>query len=86
MTLTITGNKVQDIKIKGQAIDDNKAYKLVTYDYLANGGDNLVLLTQSIARTNYPQRMREGLIEYVSELTKAGKQVNAELDGRIKIN
>lgn len=86
MTLTITGNKVQDIKIKGLPIDDNKLYKLVTYDYLANGGDNLVLLTQSVSRTNYPQRMREGLIAYVSELTKAGKQVNADLDGRIKIN
>lgn len=86
MTLVITGNKVQDIKIKGQPVDDNKLYKLVTYDYLANGGDNLTLLTQSVSRINYPQRMREGLIAYVSELTKAGKQVDAELDGRIKIN
>ncbi|MGJ1506588.1 5'-nucleotidase C-terminal domain-containing protein [Sphingobacterium siyangense] len=86
MTLTITGNKVQDIKIKGQAIQDDKLYKLVTYDYLANGGDNLTLLTQPVSRADYPQRMREGLIEYVSELTKEGKKVNAELDGRIKIN
>ena len=73
-------------KIKGQPIDDNKLYKLVTYDYLANGGDNLTLLTQSVSRINYPQRMREGLIEYVSQLTKEGKEVNAVLDGRIKIN
>lgn len=86
MTLTIMGRKAQDIKIKGQPIDDNKLYKLATYDYLANGGDNLTLLTQAVSRVNYPQRMREGLIAYVNELTKAGKPVNAELDGRIKIN
>src|SRR5690606_801973 len=86
MTLMISANGAQDIKIKGQPIDDNKLYKLVTYDYLANGGDNLTLLTQSVSRINYPQRMREGLIEYVSQLTKEGKEVNAVLDGRIKIN
>jgi 2',3'-cyclic-nucleotide 2'-phosphodiesterase (5'-nucleotidase family) len=86
MTLTISAGKVQDITIKGQPIDDNRSYKLATYDYLANGGDNLTILTQPISRVNYPQRMREGLIDYVSELTKEGRDVNAVLDGRVKIN
>lgn len=84
--LTIDHGKATDITIGGKALDAGKTYKLLTYDYIANGGDHVKGLDNPIQRRDLPQKVREALIEHVRELTANGQQLNAELDGRIKIN
>lgn len=71
--------------VQGKPIDPNQTYKLVTYDYLANGGDYVDFLDQVLDRKDYTQRIRESLMEYVSELTKQGKHIQATIDGRVLI-
>ena len=39
MTMEIKDNLPSNVKIGNETLDVNKTYKLVTYDYLANGGD-----------------------------------------------
>lgn len=75
-----------NIRIGGKPIDPNQTYKLVTYDYLANGGDNSRGLDDPISRTNLGIKVREALIDYVTEKAKAGNDINTQLDGRIKSN
>lgn len=84
-TMNIKDEKPVDIKIAGKALDPNKTYKLVTYDYLANGGDYIKGITNPINRINTPYTVREQLIKYVEELTSKGQNVNTQLDGRITI-
>ncbi|MFZ4861656.1 5'-nucleotidase C-terminal domain-containing protein [Sphingobacterium sp. Mn56C] len=84
-TLKIKGDKPADIRINGKELDVNATYKLVTYDYLANGGDYMEGVFHPIKRVNTATRVREGLIEYVEELTKAGKNINTKLDGRVTV-
>ncbi|SMG15173.1 5'-nucleotidase C-terminal domain-containing protein [Sphingobacterium psychroaquaticum] len=83
--LLIENKKVKEFLVQGKPIDPNQTYKLVTYDYLANGGDYVDFLDQVLDRKDYTQRIRESLMEYVSELTKQGKHIQATIDGRVRI-
>ncbi len=85
ITLSIQDKKPINIQVQGKDIDKNKTYKVVTYDYLANGGDNLDLFTHALKRTDYPQKVRESLMDYISSFTKNGQKINMQLDGRVKI-
>lgn len=69
--------------VNGHAIKDDKLYHVVTYDYLANGGDNIYGFENPTQRTDCTMRMREGLIQYIENLTQQGKQVDANLEGRM---
>lgn len=83
--LAIEDGKVKEFLVQGKPIDPNASYKLVTYDYLSNGGDYVTFFDKLLVRKDYTQRIRETLMEYVSELTKQGKHVQSRLDERIQI-
>ena len=84
-TIVIKDGMPQEFFIQGQPVDLDKSYKLVTYDYLANGGDYIDGIQSPIKRTDTPTLVRDALIKYVEGLTKQGKNINTTLDGRIKI-
>ncbi len=84
-SIVIKDGKVEEFLIQGQPIDLNKSYKLITYDYLANGGDYIEGIQSPIKRSDTTILVRKALIKYVEELTKQGKNINTTLDGRIKI-
>ncbi|SFS30333.1 5'-nucleotidase C-terminal domain-containing protein [Sphingobacterium wenxiniae] len=83
--LVIQENAVKEFLIDGRSIDPDATYKLATYDYLANGGDYVDFFNHVVARQDYDQRIRETLIEYVEALTKEGKNIQVQLDGRVRI-
>lgn len=86
LRMKIDNGKATDVTVDGQPVDPARTYQLITYDYLANGGDNTRGLGNPISRTNIGQKVREALITYVSEKEKAGEHLNAQLDGRIISN
>lgn len=81
--MDIDNGRATDIRIGGQPLETDRTYKLVTYDYLANGGDNMRSLNDPVSRNNLGMKVREALIGYVSEQTQAGYDINTQLDGRI---
>ena len=83
--LVIKDDKVADFLIDGEPVKIDSTYKIVTYDYLANGGDYVTCFDQVVARQDYSQRIRETLIEYISTLTEQGRHIQAQLDGRVQI-
>ena len=83
--LIIHNDQVQSFEVNGKPVDPNGHYKMVTYDYLANGGDYINFLDTVLERKDHPQRVRETLIEYVSLLTNQGKHIQAKLDGRVQV-
>ncbi len=83
MRMVIHDGRAKDIEIAGQPLDDSKTYHLLTYDYLANGGDNIRGLDNPINRVDLPKKVREALIDYISQLTQEGEHINTQLDGRI---
>ncbi|SEK96013.1 5'-nucleotidase C-terminal domain-containing protein [Parapedobacter koreensis] len=84
--MKIKDNQPVDVQIAGKPIDTSRTYKLLTYDYLANGGDNSRGLENPVNRINLGKKVRETLIDYVSQQTREGKHINTQLDGRITRN
>lgn len=81
--MDIDGGRATDIRIGGKPLEMGRTYKLVTYDYLANGGDNSRGLNDPVSRSDLGIKVREALIDYVSEQAQAGNDINTQLDGRI---
>nr|WP_295925110.1 5'-nucleotidase [uncultured Dyadobacter sp.] len=81
--MKIRNNAAHDVTIGGQPFDINKTYNLLTYDYLADGGDDLECLRNPLERREINQKVREALLENISDLTRQGKKITAQLDGRI---
>lgn len=86
LRMNINKGQAEDIEIAGQPVDKSKTYQLLTYDYLANGGDNLRGLENPIKRINLQKKVRETLIDYISRQTQEGKHITTQLDGRITSN
>lgn len=86
LSLTIRNGKAEDIHIGGKPLDLNRTYHLLTYDYLANGGDNMRGLDNPLNRVDFKKKVRESLIDHITELTREGKKINTQLDGRITSN
>lgn len=79
---TIRDGKPEQIFIDGQPFEANKKYKVLTSDYLANGGDNFSFLTD-LPREDIALKVRDALIEEVKEKGTANISLKIELDGRV---
>ena len=65
-------------------IEDEKLYTVSTIDYVADGNDGFVALTNSVHRTCPKDGLlRDIFIRYVERQTQNNKQVTSSLDGRI---
>ena len=83
--IQIQHQKTLGFQIDGKQVDPNATYKLVTYDFIANGGDLVNGLDQPLHRLNTDLRVRDALIAYIQQLTQTGKQVKSAKDGRVRI-
>ncbi|HLG33646.1 MAG TPA: 5'-nucleotidase C-terminal domain-containing protein [Bacteroidia bacterium] len=72
-----------NIEVAGKSFDREKNYRMVTSDYLANGGDGLFFLSAAVKREDLNMKVRDALLEYIGGLTKAGKKISAKAEGRI---
>ena len=84
-TFMISDKKAVDIRIGGVSLDLNKSYTVLTSDYMANGGDGGAIFSRSTDRKEYDIKLRDAIIQYLKERTRAGKSINPSNDGRIRI-
>jgi 2',3'-cyclic-nucleotide 2'-phosphodiesterase (5'-nucleotidase family) len=81
--MTVKGEDVQEILIKGNPLDDSKTYTLATSDYLANGGDQMDFFKEVTKREATSLKIRDLMIEHIVNLTKQGKTIKPDSDSRI---
>ncbi len=84
-SFTIHNKKAVDIFINGQPFNKRKTYKILTSDYMANGGDGGLIFSKSITNTPLNYKLRDALFHYLEKKQKAGEILNPVIDGRIKI-
>ena len=85
-TVTFDG-MAKDIRIGGRPfeVNDPRTYAIAVSDYLATGGDNLSFFKALTPRhTNV--LLRTAIADHIRALTKAGKPVTAQVEGRVKAN
>jgi 2',3'-cyclic-nucleotide 2'-phosphodiesterase (5'-nucleotidase family) len=80
LTFTIDkSNQPKNILVKGNPLDNNKIYYVVTSDYLSNGGDNMVFFKKGVEQYNLDYKLRNIIIDYFKE----NKIITANKDVRI---
>jgi 2',3'-cyclic-nucleotide 2'-phosphodiesterase (5'-nucleotidase family) len=86
-TFTLVNGKATDIRIGGQPFNpaQDRLWPIAISDYLASGGDNMVFF-KSIAPRHTNVLLRTAIADYIRDLTKAGKPVEAKVEGRVKFN
>ncbi|HXK74999.1 MAG TPA: 5'-nucleotidase [Bacteroidaceae bacterium] len=86
---TIRFNANHDLisaKVGGKSIDPNKVYTVSTIDYLVEGNDGMTALTKADSVAAFPyDTLRDLMMQYIVKQTKAGKLIDARIDGRIKM-
>lgn len=85
ITLQMDGDRciASKILVDGQPIDPERLYTICTIDYLAEGNSGMSALTRAENITMTGILIRDAMIDYVRELEAQGKQVTAEIDGRV---
>lgn len=83
LKLKMKDKKAVDIFIDGQPFDKSKIYKLITSDYLANGGDNLGFLAAVQQREYIGLKVRDAVIKQLEKINSEGKTVKGSIEGRI---
>ena len=85
MTLTINGEKAENVKINGEPIDSARIYKVITTDYLSWGNDQLEPLANYINSTPLNMMMRDAMFDYVTCESINKQTITAKTDHRIII-
>ena len=68
--------------IGGKPLDEITIYTIANNDYVANGGDDCIML-KGIAQINNGYLFRDAVIEYFSQFTRAGKKLWVKLENRV---
>lgn len=83
--LIIENDKVKSVTVDKEKVDNDKIYKIVTLDYLAEGNDNMGAFRSALTSSNSGVTLRDIMIEWVKEQTRQGNKIESTLDKRIVI-
>ena len=85
-TIVYKQNKPVEILVQGKPIDDNRLYKLVTLNFISDGGDHLLDDIQYEKIEYTTMTFREFLIAELKAMTARGETVRGKIDGRAVMN
>ena len=78
----IKNGKPFDVLINEQPLQENYIYHIAVSNYLANGGDNCSFFINQ-NRDNLEVMIRDMIMNGIVDIDKAGKLIDAEIEGRI---
>ena len=67
-SFVIDGNRATDVRVAGAPLDPNRTYRLVTSDYLANGGGPYEVLWRVTEREELSYLLRDAFIEHLKAI------------------
>lgn len=82
ITMVIKNNTAAEVLINKIPLDENAAYTIAVADYVANGGNQCIML-KGLPQLKKNYLFRDALIDYVSDFTRQGKPVTAAIENRV---
>ena len=79
MEVSYKNNIPNKITIRGQEIRDDELYRMITLNFIAEGGDNILAGVQYESLDYSMLIFRDFLIDEVKKITKSGKSVSEAL-------
>jgi 2',3'-cyclic-nucleotide 2'-phosphodiesterase (5'-nucleotidase family) len=86
LKLKIQNNFSTDVFVGNEIFNKQKKYKVLTSDYLVNGGDNMLFFKHATEKVLIKKLIRTVLIEYCLDETKKGNKISSKKDGRIQLS
>lgn len=85
LEITFLSGKPYKITLQGEPLNDEKNYRLITLDFIATGGDN-ILSNLQFSRTNFTEILyRDFLIQEFQKIHQSGKSIQGKMDNRVVI-
>ncbi len=81
---SIKNKEATNISIGTSGFDSSKVYKVLTSDYLANGGDNHGFLSEARSRESLGIKIRDAILQHLYIMGKTEELISVAKDGRIK--
>jgi 2',3'-cyclic-nucleotide 2'-phosphodiesterase (5'-nucleotidase family) len=81
--LGIAEGKVKTLLIGGKTVDQESNYWLVTNDYIANGGDQMIMFLNPTERIDTKIKLRDLLIQSIKTRFEKNGILDIKEDGRI---
>ena len=82
--MLIKNDKADSIEIAGKIYDGKTLVRVITSDYLAAGGDDLVFLAEIKEKYYLDVKVRDAIMNYIIDQKQAGKNIRVNFDGRIQ--
>ena len=80
--------KLVSVTVNGEPVDPARDYRITTIDYLLGGTDKMEAFKKG-RNVNSPQEVSNNtrfiIMNYFRDLTRQGKEVDAEIEGRVKV-
>lgn len=83
--IRLGGGEVTDVMIGIKQFDPKKEYRVVTSDYLSQGGDDMTFFLDPLKTEKLNIKLRDVILDYIINLASKDIKMNAALDGRIYI-
>jgi len=74
------GNRVIVCKIKGVPLDDNKTYKVITSNFLADGGDGFLTFKKNAFYKNTGVEILQAMVKYLKQF----QTYEPKIEGRVR--
>ena len=74
------GNRIVTCSVKGTPLDDNKTYKVLTSNFLADGGDGFLVFKKKLFYKNTGFEILDAMIKYLKQF----ETYNPKIEGRVK--
>ncbi len=78
----IKNKQAVNVLIQGQPINTNATYNIAMIDYVANGGDDCIML-KTLPQISKGIILRDAIIEYFAAQTNQGKKITAKIEKRV---
>lgn len=83
LRMKFTDDGYHDVLINGKPFDSTFTYKVVTSDYLANGGDGMNMLSERVNLESLGIKVRDAIIESMLATASRNESLKPVTDGRI---
>jgi len=82
ISMQIKDKKAINVMIGGVPINETTIYTVANNDYVANGGDDCIML-KPIPQINNGYLFRDAVIDYFTQYTKEGRKITAKIENRV---
>jgi 2',3'-cyclic-nucleotide 2'-phosphodiesterase (5'-nucleotidase family) len=82
ITYQIKSKKAVNIVVGGAPLDEMASYTIANNDYIANGGDDCIMLSK-LPQQNGGFVFRDAIIRYFSGIAKKGMRLSSKIENRV---